>query len=65
MNRRQLESKDEEKPFVALAALGLLLAGTAAGQKYPILDRVANKVVQKYRSIICDELWAQRGCRPG
>jgi hypothetical protein len=42
------------------AALALLLAGTAVAQQYPILDRVANRVVQKYRSATCDELWARR-----
>jgi hypothetical protein len=42
---------------VALAALG---AGVAVAQQYPILDAVANKVVQKYQGMTCEQLWAQK-----
>jgi len=34
-------------------------AGTALAQ-YPILDRVAEKVVQKYQSSTCEQLWQER-----
>ncbi len=46
--------------WLLAAAVTLLIAGTAIAQKYPILDRVANKVVQKYRNASCDQLWAER-----
>jgi hypothetical protein len=46
-----------------VVVLGLMLAGTAIAQKYPMLDRVANRVVQKYRSATCDELWALRAAK--
>ena len=37
-----------------------LAAGVAIAQQYPMLDNVANKVVQKYQGITCEQLWAQK-----
>ena len=39
--------------------IGLAIAGTQA-QQYPILDQVANKVVQKYQTSSCEQIMAQR-----
>jgi hypothetical protein len=44
---------------VASAVLGF--AGVAGAQQYPIMDRIANKVVEKYRNSSCEQLWQQRG----
>ena len=35
-----------------------LAAGVAIAQQYPMLDNVANKVVQKYQGMSCEQLWA-------
>lgn len=43
--------------FSVLAAT--LVAGTAHAQ-YPILDAVADRVVQKYQSASCEELWQKK-----
>ena len=43
--------------FAALAAA--LVAGSAHAQ-YPILDAVANRVVDKYQSATCEELWQKK-----
>ncbi|HXJ80006.1 MAG TPA: hypothetical protein VMS64_15140 [Candidatus Methylomirabilis sp.] len=40
--------------------LALLVVGVAAAQ-YPILDMAADRVVQKYQSATCEQLWEQRG----
>jgi len=40
--------------------LGLIVAGIAAAQ-YPLLDMAADRVVQKYQSATCEQLWEQRG----
>jgi hypothetical protein len=37
-----------------------LFAGVAIAQ-FPIMDRVADKVVQKYQSANCEQLWQQKG----
>ncbi len=43
-----------------LASLPVLaLAGVAYAQ-YPIMDRVAEKVIQKYQSSTCEQLWQQK-----
>ena len=48
--------------LVVLASLPMLLvAGVASAQQYPLLDRVANKVVQKYQNSSCEQLWQERG----
>ena len=43
--------------FAALAAT--LVAGTAHAQ-YPIMDAVANRVVDKYQSATCEDLWKKK-----
>jgi hypothetical protein len=44
--------------FVAVSAL--CVAGLAAGQGM-ILDMVADKVITKYQSATCEQLWQQKG----
>ena len=49
---------------VVLASLPMLLfAGAASAQQHPLLDRVANKVVQKYQNSSCEQLRQERGQR--
>jgi hypothetical protein len=44
-----------------LSPLALTLAtGTYAQDQYPILDKVAAKVVQKYTSTPCEQLWQKK-----
>jgi len=38
-----------------------LCVGVAVAQQFPILDRVADKVVQKYQSSSCEQLWQKKG----
>ncbi len=37
----------------------VLFAGVAVAQ-FPVMDRVADKVVQKYQSSTCEQLWQER-----
>ena len=46
--------------WLLTAAGALIVAGIAYAQ-YPIMDRVADKVVQKYQSASCEQLWQQKG----
>jgi hypothetical protein len=39
----------------------LLLAAVAGAQDYPIMNRVADKVIQKYQNSTCEQLWQERG----
>jgi len=39
----------------------LLFAGVASAQQYPLMDMVADRVIQKYRQATCEQLWEKRG----
>ena len=47
------------KKIYLIAAVMLVAAGVAYAQ-YPILDMVANKVIQKYQTASCEQLWKER-----
>src|SRR6516165_4698163 len=48
------------KVVVAFAiALGACAIGVAS-QQFPVVDTIANKIVQKYQSSSCDQLWQER-----
>jgi hypothetical protein len=41
-------------------ASAALFTGVALAQ-FPVMDMVANKVIQKYQSSSCEQLWQNRG----
>jgi hypothetical protein len=43
------------------AALAMALVTGIAAAQYPIMDLVADRVVQKYQSSSCDKLWQNKG----
>ena len=53
-----------KRSWMLVAASIVLVAGTAVAQ-YPVMDMVANKVIQKYQTSSCEQLWAARGQQPG
>jgi hypothetical protein len=56
-----MKEKAINKRFYLLALLpGLLFAG-AANAQFPILDKIAEKVVQKYQQSSCEQLWQKKG----
>ena len=48
--------------FVTLA--GLLVGSAASAQQYPIMEGVAQKVLQHYQTASCQQLWAQKAQPP-
>ncbi len=51
------------KTAIVMSLACVLLAGILRieGQdQHPILDQVANKVIQKYQTSTCQQLWAER-----
>jgi hypothetical protein len=48
-------------------AIGLFAAGCAVGAmgvayaQYPIMDMIADRVVQKYQGSTCEQLWQNKG----
>jgi len=43
-----------------LAAVPALILAAAAVAQYPIMDIVADRVVQKYQTATCEQLWQER-----
>ena len=44
--------------FTVALTLGYVCIGNA--QQYPVMDMIANKVIQKYQSSTCEQLWEQK-----
>lgn len=42
-------------------ALATLMAVNASASQYPMLDMVAQKVIQKYEQATCEQLWEMKG----
>jgi hypothetical protein len=53
------------KVAVTLAIAVAVAITTLAYAQYPMVDMVANRVVQKYQSSSCEQLWQNRGKQPG
>ena len=49
-----------KRVFLFAPILGLLFVGVAGAQQFPLLDMIANKVVQKYQTSTCEQLWQQK-----
>ena len=47
-----------KKQVVVAAAVAAM--ATIAYAQYPILDRVADRVIQKYQSATCEQLWEKK-----
>jgi hypothetical protein len=47
------------KKNYVLAVAALVAAGVAYAQ-FPIMDKVADKVIQKYQTASCEQLWQEK-----
>ena len=48
--------------FAMVSMVAALLLGALAGaQEYPIMDMMADKVIQKYQQSTCEQLWEKKG----
>jgi len=54
-----------ERLFLPFLFVGLMLTASAAQAQYPVLNLVAGKVIERYQSSTCEQLWANRGKQPG
>jgi len=39
---------------------GLLYVSIGNAQQYPMMDMVANKIIQKYQNSTCEQLWEKK-----
>jgi hypothetical protein len=49
-----------KRPFLCMLLLPLLYLSVAAAQQFPIMDAVANKLIQKYQTSTCEQLWQEK-----
>ena len=48
------------KRIVLFAASGALIAAGVAYAQFPIMEKVADKVIQKYQTSTCEQLWQEK-----
>lgn len=46
--------------FCIFVMMGMMFYTGIASAQHPLLDMVANKVIQKYQSSTCGQLWQER-----
>ena len=49
-----------KKCFWVVAAFAATTVSGVAHAQYPIMDRVATKVIQKYQTSTCQQLWQEK-----
>jgi hypothetical protein len=59
--RKTMWSLRSKLQRVTLLTVPVLLVAGVSNAQYPILDKVANKVIQKYQNSSCEQLWQERG----
>ncbi len=52
-----------KRPYLCVLLLPLLYLSVAEAQQYPIMDMVANKVIQKYQQSTCEQLWEKKSAK--
>ena len=57
-------SRNPPHPPLVVAVVAVAFAG-AAGAQFPIMDKVANKVIQKYQTSSCEQLWQEKAQNQG
>jgi ABC-type Fe2+-enterobactin transport system substrate-binding protein len=55
-----MENVMKKRLSLVIVAAAAAAAGVAYAQ-YPIMDMVANRVIEKYQSASCEQLWQQKG----
>jgi hypothetical protein len=50
--------------YLLALVLGLLYVGSASAQEYPLMEMIAQKVIQKYQTSSCQQLAQQKSQPP-
>jgi hypothetical protein len=53
------------KCLLSFAVVAVLLCSRAALAQFPVVDAVADKVIQKYQYSSCEQLWAEKAAQQG
>jgi hypothetical protein len=49
-----------KRPYLCVLLLALLYLTVADAQQYPIMDAVADRLIQKYQQSTCEQLWQKK-----
>jgi hypothetical protein len=49
---------------VVLASFFITATALQSAQQYPVMEKIAQKVIQKYQTASCADLWAKKGQPP-
>ena len=47
-------------PYLCALLLSLLYLSVGEAQQYPFMDMIADKIVQKYQTSTCEQLWQKK-----
>ena len=53
------------KSSLFTVALLALTVGTAGAAEYPLMEAIAGKIIQKYQSSSCEQLWQEKAQKQG
>ena len=53
-----------KQSWLVIGVSAMVAAGVAYAQ-YPIMEAVANKVIQKYQTSTCEQLWQEKAQKQG
>ena len=48
------------RTFLLTLVGALLYVSIGSAQQYPVMDMIANKVIQKYQNATCEQLWQKK-----
>ena len=54
-----------KRPYLCVLLLPLLYLSVAEAQQFPIMDKIADKLIQKYQTSTCEQLWQERQQKQG
>ena len=50
----------KQPSYLLIPVIVLIFAGSAGAQEYPIMNMIADKVIQKYQQSTCEQLWIKK-----
>ncbi len=49
------------KRYLFALVSAVLFVGVAGAQEYPLMNMIADRVIQKYQQASCEQLWKRKG----
>jgi hypothetical protein len=52
-------------PYLCALLLALVYLSVAEAQQFPVMDKIADKLIQKYQTSTCEQLWQEKQQKQG